>query len=140
MTFICRSIAETANIAQKFASKLSGNEVVAFYGDLGAGKTTFIRALVESCGSEDYVCSPTFAIMNEYQSAKFKIYHFDMYRISTLEDLETTGFFDFLGKGLVLIEWSENIEREIPNDAIKVIIEKTDKENERVIKFEGVKF
>ena len=83
------------------------------------------------------VSSPTFSIINEYQTDKFTIYHFDMYRVNTPEDLESTGFFDYIDSGVMLIEWSENIENFIPKNAIKVLIKKTSDENERIITIEG---
>ena len=112
--FLSNSAIETENLARKFASKLKGNEVIAFYGDLGAGKTAFTRGVADFFGLKDEVSSPTFALVNEYSSEKVKIYHFDMYRINTLEDLESTGFFDYLGRGIILVEWSENIKEYLP--------------------------
>ena len=96
--FLSNSALETENLARKFASKLKGNEVIAFYGDLGAGKTAFTRGVADFFGLKDEVSSPTFALVNEYSSEKVRIYHFDMYRINTFEDLESTGFFDYLGR------------------------------------------
>lgn len=123
--FLSNSAIETENLARKFASKLKGNEVIAFYGDLGAGKTAFTRGVADFFGLKDEVSSPTFALVNEYSSEKAKIYHFDMYRINTLEDLESTGFFDYLGRGIILVEWSENIKEYLPEDLIEIKISKT---------------
>ena len=120
--FLSNSAIETENLARKFASKLKGNEVIAFYGDLGAGKTAFTRGVADFFGLKDEVSSPTFALVNEYSSEKAKIYHFDMYRINTLEDLESTGFFDYLGRGIILVEWSENIKEYLPEDLIEIKI------------------
>lgn len=130
--FLSNSAIETENLARKFASKLKGNEVIAFYGDLGAGKTAFTRGVADFFGLKDEVSSPTFALVNEYSSEKAKIYHFDMYRINTLEDLESTGFFDYLGRGIILVEWSENIKEYLPEDLIEIKISKTG-ENSREI-------
>ena len=137
--FLSNSAIETENLAKKFASKLKGNEVIAFYGDLGAGKTAFTRGVADFFGLKDEVSSPTFALVNEYSSEKTKIYHFDMYRINTLEDLESTGFFDYLGRGIILVEWSENIKEYLPEDIIEIKISKTG-ENSREIEIIGGDF
>ncbi len=140
MRLISNSVKETEAIGKKLAQKLNGNEIIAFYGDLGVGKTAFTKGIADYFGLKNEVSSPTFAIINEYQNEKFKIYHFDMYRVNSLEDLESTGFFDYLNNGLLIIEWSENIEQDLPKDIIKINIEKTEKENERIITIEGVEF
>lgn len=137
--FLSNSAIETENLARKFASKLKGNEVIAFYGDLGAGKTAFTRGVADFFGLKDEVSSPTFALVNEYSSEKAKIYHFDMYRINTLEDLESTGFFDYLERGIILVEWSENIKEYLPEDLIEIKISKTG-ENSRKIEIIGGDF
>ncbi len=133
---VSNSFEETEDIAKNFASKLEGAQVVAFYGDLGSGKTAFVRGFADYFGLKDEVCSPTFSLVNEYKSPKVKIYHFDMYRIKTFQDLESTGFFDYLGQGIILIEWSENISKYIPNDAIKIKITKS-AENSRILEISG---
>ena len=115
---------------------LKGREVLALFGDLGAGKTAFTRGLCEALGIDE-VSSPTFAIVNEY-SGKYTVYHFDMYRITDIDDLYSTGFYDYLNNGVLVIEWSENIESELDDDAIRIRIEKTDDENERIITIEGM--
>ena len=107
---------ETENIGTSLARKLYGTEIIALYGDLGAGKTCFVRGLCKGLGVEDNVSSPTFAIINEY-SGTFNVYHFDMYRINSEEDLYSTGFFDYLNTGVIVIEWSENIEGALPENA-----------------------
>ena len=137
--FLSNSALETENLARKFASKLKGNEVIAFYGDLGAGKTAFTRGVADFFGLKDEVSSPTFALVNEYSSEKTKIYHFDMYRINTFEDLESTGFFDYLGRGIILVEWSENIKEYLPENLIEIKISKTG-ESSREIEIIGGDF
>lgn len=115
---------------------MKGTEVIALFGGLGAGKTAFTRGLSEGLGFEDGVSSPTFALVHEYEG-KFPIFHFDMYRVTTYDDLYSTGFFDYIGNGILVIEWSENIEGVLPNDAIRITI-KPLSENEREITISGV--
>lgn len=130
------SVLETEKLARKIASKLKGNEIITFCGDLGAGKTAFTRGFADYFGLKDDVSSPTFSLMNEYSNGKVKIYHFDMYRIKSLEDLESTGFFDYIGKGIILIEWSENIKEFINEDVIEIKIDKIS-ENSRRFEISG---
>ena len=132
--YICRDLAATEGAAQELAASLKGNETVAFFGDLGAGKTTFIRALCKALGVEDEVTSPTFAMVHEYHSGPFPIYHFDMYRVDGEESLFSTGYYDYLDHGLMLIEWSENIESLLPPDAIRLNLTYGEQEGERRIK------
>lgn len=134
--FISSSASETENIGKKLAKTLKGTEVIALFGGLGAGKTAFTRGLSEGLGFEDGVSSPTFALVHEYEG-KFPIFHFDMYRVTTYDDLYSTGFFDYIGNGILVIEWSENIEGVLPNDAIRITI-KPLSENEREITISGV--
>ncbi len=136
MKFYSESSSQTENLGKQIASKLKGNEVIAFYGDLGAGKTTLTRGIADFFNLKNKVCSPTFAILNEYESSKVRLYHFDMYRIASLEDLESTGFFDYLGEGVFIIEWSENVDKYLPKQTIKIKIEKNG-ENSRIITIEG---
>ena len=135
--FISKSVEQTEEFAEEFSKNLNGNEIIAMYGELGAGKTAFARGLARGLDVEDTVSSPTFAIVNEYRGA-YPVYHFDMYRIESWNDLDSIGFFDYIDNGVIIIEWSENIEGALPDDIIKVNISKTDKENERIIKIEGI--
>lgn len=128
---------DTEQLGEKLASVLHGKETIALFGDLGAGKTAFTRGLCSGLGITDGVCSPTFAIVNAYQG-KFPVYHFDMYRIIDLDDLFATGFYDYIGNGVIIIEWSENIESELEPDCIRIRIEKTDNENERIFDIRGL--
>ena len=135
--FISNSVEQTEEFAEEFSKKLNGNEIIAMYGELGAGKTAFARGLAKGLGVEDIVSSPTFAIVNEY-SGVYPVYHFDMYRIENWNDLDSIGFFDYIGNGVIIIEWSENIEGALPDDVIKVSIIKTDDFNQRIIRTEGI--
>ena len=130
------SVLETEELAKKIASKLKGDEIITFYGDLGAGKTAFTRGFADYFGLKDDVSSPTFSLMNEYSNEKVKIYHFDMYRIKSFEDLESTGFFDYIGKGIIIIEWSENIKEFINENVIEIRINKVS-ENSRQFEISG---
>lgn len=134
---ISRSLFETEKLAKKLASKLKGDEIIALYGDLGVGKTAFTRAVASFFGLESEVSSPTFSLVNEYSNEKIRICHFDMYRIKTFEDLESTGFFDYIGNAVLIIEWSENIEEYLPQNVIKIKFSKCG-ENARNIEAEGV--
>lgn len=148
MIIISSSPEETQNLGEKLGNKLTGTEVICFYGDLGVGKTTFIRGLARVINSQDLVSSPTFSLVHEYKNKnnnkKFNIFHFDMYRINNLDDLESTGFFDYLNTGVILIEWTENIEQELSqiNNLIKIKISKKINNNinndTRIIEIEGV--
>jgi tRNA threonylcarbamoyladenosine biosynthesis protein TsaE len=131
---------ETIEYAKKLGSSLRGGEVIAYFGGLGMGKTTFTSGLCEGYGINAEVSSPTFALVNEYGNNNKKIYHFDMYRISGFEDLCSTGFFDYLDTNAVLaIEWSENIENALPENYIRLEIERGDSDESRIFKLSGDK-
>lgn len=101
------------------------------------GKTCFVRGLAKGLGLKDQISSPTFAIVNEYRG-KIPLYHFDMYRIETLGDLYSTGFFDYLDQGgICAIEWSENIAQALPKQAITVSLSQGGTENQRIIEIAG---
>ena len=110
--------------AKQFINAMGDQHVFAFYGHMGAGKTTFIKAICEELGVDDVVTSPTFAIVNEYTAADgIPIYHFDFYRIKKLEEVYDMGYEDyFYGDGLCFIEWPEMMEELLPEGATKVQI------------------
>lgn len=124
---------DTFNIGKKFARNLKMNDIIFFYGDMGLGKTVFTRGILSFFGKEDDVSSPTFSIMNEYDVDNFKIYHFDMYRINSEFDLHSTGFFDFVDNGVIIVEWSENILKYFSDNTIDVKISMGEHQNERII-------
>ena len=134
---ISKSTEDTEKIGELIAEKLCGNEVIALFGGLGMGKTAFTRGLCRGLGVNDGVSSPTFALVNEYHG-KYNIYHFDMYRVTSWEDLYSTGFFDYLDNGVLGIEWSENIEGALPENAIRINISKGESDDERTFEIEGV--
>ena len=132
MKFVSHSEAETEAIGEKFARMLHPGDVVAFTGGLGAGKTAFTRGMARTLAPDAEVSSPTFALVNDY-GGKVPFWHFDMYRICTMDDLYSTGFFDYLESGGILaVEWSENIAGALPDGTIYVRIT-ADGENERTI-------
>ena len=110
--------------AREFIENMGGSNVFAFYGKIGAGKTTFIKAICEEQGVDDVITSPTFAIVNEYTDIDGDpIYHFDFYRIKKLEEVYDMGYEDYFDSGyLCLLEWPELIEELLPEDAVKVTI------------------
>lgn len=114
--------------AAEFAAALGDNRIVAFYGSMGAGKTTFISALCRYFGVEDDVCSPTFTIVNEYRTAEGEsIFHFDFYRIDSLREAMDIGFGEYLYSGsLCLIEWPEKVEELLPEETLNVRIAASD--------------
>lgn len=123
-SFITHSAEETIALAEKIGKLLKAGDCIAYYGDLGAGKTTFTRGLAMGLGLPDVVSSPTFAIVNEYHGkGKISLYHFDMYRIGNSDELETTGFYDYpIDESVFAVEWSENIEDAFPEDVIRINI------------------
>lgn len=134
---ISKSTDDTERIGEQIAKKLCGNEIIALFGGLGMGKTAFTRGLCSGLGVNDGVSSPTFALVNEYHG-KHNIYHFDMYRVTSWDDLYSTGFFDYLDKGILVIEWSENIEGALPENAIRINISMGNNDDERTFEIEGV--
>ena len=131
--FKTSSYIETENVAFELAEKLPYGSVVAMFGELGAGKTAFVRGFTKGMGINSDVSSPTFALVNEYRADKKTLYHFDMYRISGWDDLYSTGFFDYLDEGAsLIIEWSENIEDALPDDTLTITIEKISDTDRRI--------
>lgn len=124
LSFTTNSPAETHALAKKIGAALRPGTCVAFFGGLGAGKTTFTRGLAEGLGLPDLVSSPTFALVNEYHAAGcVPVYHFDMYRVTSPEALETTGFWDYpLEDSVFVIEWAENIADDLPEPLVKITI------------------
>ena len=121
------SLDKIADAAQEFVAQMGHRRIFAFYGGMGAGKTTFIKALCQQLGVKDAVTSPTFAIVNEYGSDIGPIYHFDFYRIKNLAEVMDLGFDDYAYSGhLCLMEWPELIEDLLPADTVSVHIEETD--------------
>ncbi len=138
--FVSHSVEETENFAQSLARGLSKGDTVALFGGLGMGKTAFVRGLAKGLEVTSEVSSPTFALIHEYDG-KFPVYHFDMYRINSLEDLFSTGFFDYVDSdGIVVVEWSENISEYLPEKTVRITIEYGNNDTERRIVLEDENF
>ncbi len=139
MEFLSFCPSDTENFAYNFAKTLQGGSVLAFRGGMGMGKTHFTRGLAKGLGFTGDVSSPTFAIVNEYRGGRLPLFHFDMYRIESWEDLDSCGFFDYMEEnGIIAVEWSENIDGALPKHTIYITIEVID-ENSRKITVEGGK-
>ena len=131
-TLITHSPEETQQVGEQLAASLSAC-VVAFTGDLGAGKTTFVRGMCQGVQYTGEVSSPTFAIVHEYLGGTIPLYHFDMYRVESVEDLYACGFYDYLEQGILAIEWSENIQDALPENTVWVHLSYGETDNDRVI-------
>ena len=119
-----------ATLASKLLSEPSLPRFVALYGDLGVGKTAFVRGFTSKISPLARVKSPTFALVNEYRGEAMSVFHFDMYRIESEDELYSIGFYDYLErKGICLVEWSENIEDSLPDEYLRVEIIKDSAEN-----------
>ena len=130
MTYISNSEQETYNIARSLAEQITNNTVICLNGEMGAGKTVFVRGFASFFNITD-TSSPTFTIVNEYKGTR-DIYHFDVYRLSDEDEFYDIGGEEYFGKGICIIEWSDNIKEAIPENCIKIYINKLG-ENEREI-------
>ena len=135
--FITTTEQETELVGEGFAKELSGGAVVAMYGDLGAGKTAFVRGMARGMGLDCRVSSPTFTIVNEYLGER-ELIHFDMYRLSSADELFDIGWEDYLARGAVCaVEWSENVQDAFFGDEIVVRIDKLDGHTRKITIEEG---
>ena len=136
MEFITHSPEETEKIGEALAKSLQPGTILAYRGDLGAGKTAFTRGLARGLGCKETVTSPTYTIVNEYLGGRLPLFHFDMYRLASSDDLWDIGWEDYLEReGVCAVEWSENV-ADAMEDAVTVTIEKLG-ENTRRITIEG---
>ena len=125
MDYLSNSVEETEALGAELAGRLEPGDVVAFTGDLGAGKTAFVRGLTRGLGIPDRVTSPTFTIVNEYEGGRLPLFHFDMYRLGSADELYDIGWEDYLARGAVCaVEWSENVEDAFFGDEVRLTIEK----------------
>ena len=139
MVVTTASAAETEALGERLAAHLTGGEVIAFTGDLGAGKTAFTRGLARGLGITERVTSPTFTIVNEYEGGRLPLFHFDMYRLHSAEELFDIGWEDFLSRGgICAVEWSENIQEALEPGTVYVDIRRGQGEQERIISIKGM--
>ena len=138
MEFITNSPFETENVGEALGKRLQPGTILAYEGDLGAGKTAFTRGLARGLGAKEQVTSPTYTIVNEYLSGRMPLFHFDMYRLSCSDDLWDIGWEDYLERGGVCaVEWSENV-RDAMEDAITVCIQKLGEDSRKITITGGV--
>ena len=138
MEYVSNSPAETEALGAALAGRLKPGAVVAFSGDLGAGKTAFVRGMARGLDIPERVTSPTFTIVNEYEGGRLPLFHFDMYRLSSSDELFDIGWEDYLVRGGVCaVEWSENVSDALEADCIRVDIRRGGHDNQRIITIEG---
>ena len=139
MTYVTNSPAETEALGQRLAETLQPGDVIAYTGDLGAGKTAFTRGLARGLGITERITSPTFTIVNEYLGGRLPLFHFDMYRLGSSEELYEIGWEDYLARGGVCaVEWSENVADAMPDGTVYVTIQRAPEgENARKITITG---
>ena len=131
--YITRSPSETEAVGAQLAKTLAGGETVALYGGLGMGKTAFVRGMASVMAPTAEVSSPTFALVHDY-GGRPQLVHFDMYRVTGWDDLYATGFWEYADAGAVTaVEWSENIEGALPQDAVRVRFERLSDTDRRIV-------
>ena len=134
MEYRTKTPAETETVGETLAAALGPGAVVAFTGDLGAGKTAFVRGLARGLGIGERVTSPTFTIVNEYEGGRLPLFHFDMYRLSSSDELFDIGWEDYLARGGVCaVEWSETVDDALEGAVIRVDIRRGESDGERII-------
>jgi tRNA threonylcarbamoyladenosine biosynthesis protein TsaE len=128
---------ETMRLGEEFSRYLSAGDIVALFGDLGSGKTRFIKGICRGLGAGNHVSSPTFTIVHEYTDGKLPVYHFDFYRIRSLREIGDLGFEEYAESGgICLIEWAENAEAVLPAERYEVHIERGENETQRIIRID----
>ena len=141
MRYLTESPEQTEALGEKLALKLRPGDVVAFTGDLGAGKTAFTRGLARGLDIPGQVTSPTFTIVNEYEGGRLPLFHFDMYRLSCSDELFDIGWEDYLARGGVCaVEWSEIVDDALDDDCVRVDIRRGDDDHTRHITITGIAF
>ena len=137
--YVSNSEGETEDLGRRLGLRLGPGAVVAYTGDLGAGKTAFVRGLARGLGIPDRVTSPTFTIVNEYEGGRLPLFHFDLYRLGSSDELFDIGWEDYLSRGGVCaVEWSENVADALEEDAIRVDLRRGESDGQRIITIEGV--
>ncbi|MBM4165373.1 MAG: tRNA (adenosine(37)-N6)-threonylcarbamoyltransferase complex ATPase subunit type 1 TsaE [Ignavibacteria bacterium] len=133
-TFVSRSETDTIDLGKTFARQLRSNDIVALFGNLGSGKTRFVQGICNALNVEHNISSPTFTLINEYKSDKGKIFHFDFYRIHSVDEILQLGFYEYLeSDGICIIEWAERTKEFLPAVRYDVYFEFGENENERMI-------
>ena len=141
MEYCSNSAEETEALGAELAVRLRPGDVVAYTGDLGAGKTAFTRGIARGLGIPEGVTSPTFTIVNEYEGGRLPLFHFDMYRLGSADDLFDIGWEDFLRRGgICAVEWSETVQEALDADTIYVDIRRGAEDNQRVLTIRGPGF
>ena len=137
--YITNSEEETREFAKEFAKKLNIGDVVVLSGDLGSGKTKFVEGVLSNFGLENEISSPTFTIVNEYESADVNIYHFDVYRLEDSDEFYAIGWEEYFEKGICLIEWGELIKDALPSKYIKISFKRNlEEDNKREINIDYI--
>lgn len=136
--FVTKSYRETCALGERLGKSLHGGCVIAFFGGMGMGKTALVTGVAKGMGLSDFVSSPTFSIVNVY-GKNAELCHFDMYRVESWEDLDSTGFFEYMENGSVLcVEWSENIENALPDNAVRIEMTQGSEADTRIITVDGL--
>ena len=139
MEWITNSEKETEQLGERLGAKLMPGSVIAYTGDLGAGKTAFTRGLARGLQVPERVTSPTFNIVNEYEGGRLPLFHFDMYRLGGVDELFDIGWEDYLSRnGVCAVEWSENVEEALEEGTIRVDVRRGEHDHQRRISIEGV--
>lgn len=142
LEIVTKNEEETIAVAKAIAKTIFPPAVISLVGDLGAGKTTFTKGLGQAYEIDEFITSPTFTILNEYKDGQTKLYHFDMYRLSGLDEAAETGFLEYFDlntlDGITVVEWASNTPGILPKTHYEISIEKLDEEDKRKISFEKV--
>lgn len=139
MEWITNCEKETEQLGERLGAALKPGSVIAYTGDLGAGKTAFTRGLAKGLQVPERVTSPTFNIVNEYEGGRLPLFHFDMYRLGGADELFDIGWEDYLARdGVCAVEWSENVEEALEEGTIRIDIRRGENDNQRRISIEGV--
>ena len=137
--FISHSENDTIKFAEDFAAKLNNHSIIVLSGDLGSGKTKFTEGLLKHFGLANEISSPTFTIVNEYDTKDFKIYHFDLYRLSDIDEFYAIGGEEYLQNGICIFEWGEMIEEILPTNYMKISFSRdTENTDLRILRIEEI--
>lgn len=141
LEYLTNSARETEELGEKLGLGLTPGAVIAYTGDLGAGKTAFTRGLARGLGIPERITSPTFTIVNEYEGGRLPLFHFDMYRLGSADELFDIGWEDYLDRnGVCAVEWSENVDDVLDEDTIRVDIRRGDGDEQRRITIRNAPF